>query len=823
MAMWNVRRGCCASLRLAVLSLLLLGAGIIFEHPASADTAAFDLSGPRVEMTVSRGGKSLPIADVPNLQPGDQLWIHPDFPDQQSARYLLIVAFLQGSTNPPPENWFIKAETWNRQVREEGIRVTVPNGAQQPLIFLAPETGGDFSSLRSAVRGKPGAFVRASQDLNAASLERSRLDKYLDEVRATSTMDPSALKERSALLARTLGIKVNEDCFDKPAEQQASCLMDNSDQLVLDDGHTESMAAALTSGPSSDLIGTLSTTPLAGGGSFSPYVGAVVDMVRIFGNIHSPEYQYIPALALPKKDELMLKLNNPPSFRKPMSVLVVALPAVQAAQMPPLRPVSTDQVFCLGQTSLVLPVEGAPLVFSTEAAHEFVLHLQTKAGQSVDLPATADAAKGGFLIDTKTLSTDNLDSSVTGTLQGLWGFDKFNGPSFHLENPHSAKWQVPAADQSALIVGRTDTLHLQSECAVCAEKVSVTDQAGKDLKATWKIAKPNEIEVEVPLTDESAGSIRMNVKQFGLADPDVVPLQAYSEAAHLDSFTIHAGDGQGVLVGTRLDEVKSVEISGVRFVPAALTREDQEDQLQLSAANAALVASLQAEQKTTADVNLKDGRDLNLQTTVEPPRPKVTLVSKSVQPGPTPSAVHLANQDELPQAGRMSFFLKSVVPDKFVRSEKIEVATEDDSFHVMLSIADGNLMLQDSETMLAVLDPLKSFGASAFGPLRFRPIDEDRKGDWQPLGNLVRVPTLKQIRCPDSPDQNCTLSGTNLFLIDSVASDAQFTHTVPVPVGFAGDSLMVPRPNGTLLYIKLRDDPATVDTAILPVIPDEQP
>jgi hypothetical protein len=57
-----------------------------------------------------------------------------------------------------------------------------------------------------------------------------------------------------------------------------------------------------------------------------------------------------------------------------------------------------------------------------------------------------------------------------------------------------------------------------------------------------------------------------------------------------------------------------------------------------------------------------------------------------------------------------------------------------------------------------------------------------------------------------SPDKQCTLSGTNLFLIDSVASDAQFQQAVLVPHGFADSTLSVPRPNGTLLFINLRDD-----------------
>src|SRR5271154_3482659 len=207
--------------------LCLLAALIAVPTFARADGNNFDLVGPRLEMKVTRNGKPLPISDVANLQPGDRLWLHPDFPDDQSARYLLIVAFLRGATNPPPENWFIKAETWTKQVREEGIVVTVPQDAQQALLFLAPETGGDFTSLRSAVRGRPGVFVRASQDLNQASLDRSRLEAYLDDVNATSNEDPAELKERSVLLARTLNIKVDQQCFDKPSEQQAPCLTQN--------------------------------------------------------------------------------------------------------------------------------------------------------------------------------------------------------------------------------------------------------------------------------------------------------------------------------------------------------------------------------------------------------------------------------------------------------------------------------------------------------------------------------------------------------------------------------------------------------------------
>ena len=131
----------------------------------------------------------------------------------------------------------------------------------------------------------------------------------------------------------------------------------------------------------------------------------------------------------------------------------------------------------------------------------------------------------------------------------------------------------------------------------------------------------------------------------------------------------------------------------------------------------------------------------------------------------------------------MTFFLKTEIPESFPRTEKIEVASVDSSFDILLSVADGNLILQDSQMVMAMLDPLKNFGTSAFGPLRFRAIDPNgEKGDWQPLATLVRIPSLKEVLCPDTPDKQCKLTGSNLFLIDSVASDPQFTHTISVPI-----------------------------------------
>src|SRR6202023_735428 len=163
------------------------------------------------------------------------------------------------------------------------------------------------------------------------------------------------------------------------------------------------------------------------GGSYSPYVGAIVDLAKILESFHTPDYQYIPSLALPKQEQLNLRLNNPPSFGNPKAVLVVGLPAVEAVQLPPLRPVHAGEVLCLEKPSLVLAVEGAPLVFSTDIGHHFVLEFKDKGGAEVKLPAHADAVRGGFVIDAHELEGRELAPEVTGTLRGSWGFEAYEG------------------------------------------------------------------------------------------------------------------------------------------------------------------------------------------------------------------------------------------------------------------------------------------------------------------------------------------------------------------------------------------------------------
>ncbi len=785
-----------------------------------ADGQPFDLAGPKVDVHVKRGDVTLPISETPNLLPGDRLWIHPDLPDSQATHFVLVVVFLRGSTNPPPPEWFTRVETWTRDVRDEGVFVKVPAEAQQALIFLAPETGGDFTTLRNAVRGRPGLFVRAAQDLQAASWERMRLDAYLNDVKVTSQFDPAELKTRTEMAARSLGIKVNESCFQKPADQQASCLSQNSEGIVLDDANAQTLVAQLASGSTLDLMNQLSYTTMGGGGAYSPYIGAIVDTARILSSLHTAHFQYIPALALPQTDSLNLRLNMPPSFINPKSVVVVALPPIGNSRPEPLHPVNPSESFCAMKPGLVLPAEGAPLVFATEMAHDLDLHIESGSAKhaTLDVPLTADPGKGG-LVPTKPLSA-LPGGELTAVVRGKWGFDNWEGPRFQLVSAQPGKWTLAALDQSALVVGRDDTLHIGGTSTVCVEKVEALTAGKATLALEWKSPKPGTLVVTVPLKDASPGPVSVAVYQLGLAEPDRLKMEAYDAEASLEGLTLNAGDETALLKGTRLDEVAKAQIDGIALTPSILNRVGDLDGLLMTAGGS--TASLVPGKHYVAHVDLKDGRVLTAPVTVDAPRPQVMLLSKGVQNevSAPQSPVQLGSGDDLPIDGRLVFFLKSVVPQSFPRDEKVEVAAGDSSFHTMLTFSDGGLMLEDAQTVVGSLDPLARFGGSAFGPVRVRVLSADgATGDWESLGTLVRLPGFTALRCPRSPAKPCVLSGTNLFLATSFAATPDFGDPDDVPPQFTGTQLAVPHPVGGVLYVKLRDDPATAQTLTLPVTP----
>jgi hypothetical protein len=88
-----------------------------------------------------------------------------------------------------------------------------------------------------------------------------------------------------------------------------------------------------------------------------------------------------------------------------------------------------------------------------------------------------------------------------------------------------------------------------------------------------------------------------------------------------------------------------------------------------------------------------------------------------------------------------------------------------------------------------------------------------------PLGTLVRLPGFKELRCPRAAAKPCLLVGSNLFLAASFSATQAFDDPVEVPPDFTGTQIVIPHTTNGVLYLKLRDDPATVQTLTMTVTP----
>jgi hypothetical protein len=485
-----------------VLSLSA-GLSILSASAALADPAPFDLAGPDIRISVTRHGATLPIAAVPHLAEGDKVRVEAALPSDESAHYLLIAAFLRDPTNPPPSGWFDKAEAWKRAGHGGGpIELTVPANAQHLVLFLAPETGGDFKTLRDAVQARPGAFVRAAQDLEQASLDRSRYDAYLSEIKRISTTQPDALAHLAPVVADSLHIKINEACLQRQPELQANCLLDSKQSVVM--GSDDSSGSASLSASATDLALSLSASPAGGFGYFSPYISAVRDIVGIFGAMRTAKYQYIPALGAAHDDRLSLALNTPPSFANPKSVLMAALPAVKPAPPPVLHTAAGSDAACLGVKSATLAMAGAPLLYATAYAHDLTLRVHLKSGD-LDLPLTPDAAHGGLVIGQPATPPQGLSGPVRATVHGQWGFDAFTGPEVTLQSAGGWQWKPdgePKGDGQLLMTGAP---------AACVSGVTMAPAHGSAAPVAWKPSGERGLAVTLPPSPGKAEPVTLAI------------------------------------------------------------------------------------------------------------------------------------------------------------------------------------------------------------------------------------------------------------------------------------------------------------------------
>ena len=162
---------------------------------------------------------------------------------------------------------------------------------------------------------------------------------------------------------------------------QYNCLTQTGTQTLLDDGHGQTIVASLASGATQ----TSSTQPATPDGGRRPLQRVRRSRRRSRPHHERPAHRALPVHSrhrLPQGREPQPAPQHSASFNNPKSVIVIGLPAIQASTPPPLRPADPKHISCLLNPSVVLPVEGAPLVFSTSFAHDLVLHSINGPGSS---------------------------------------------------------------------------------------------------------------------------------------------------------------------------------------------------------------------------------------------------------------------------------------------------------------------------------------------------------------------------------------------------------------------------------------------------------
>ena len=794
-----------------IVRYLCLAALLATAVLAQAAPSPFDLAGPRLNVAVTRNGSTLPLEWVPNLAEGDRISIKLDLAAGHDDRFRMVAAFLRGAVDRPPEAWF--HDTVTGKTKGGDLSLVVPKGAQQLVLFVLPEGGAGKNAIVSAVRKQPGAFVRAVQDLNQASLDRARLDTFLDLLVQAGRQDPASVNAASQVLTRSLAIKLKAECLQQPVELQAACLTGDRETLLFADTHSSALADTLTGAPA-DLAFQLSATPQAGYGSYSSYIGVVRDIFRLFGAFQSSQLQFVPAVGKMADSGITLLLNTPLSFAKPASVMVIGLPAIEAAKPPPLQPAPGAPLLC-AMPGAVLPVEGAPLVYATRYAHEMLLRAAPDGSTPFDIPVHADARRGGFVLD-QALPDGTVGATIDARLAGQWGFTAFDGPRFRLSNPRVNRWA--AAPHSSLVVGRGNTVTLTGDGGGCLDGVTMTRGDAPAQPLTWKQDGPNTIVVDVPLDKALPGPVTLTITGAAQSTPVRLTLPALQEVGRIDGITYAAGDEAAVLTGSRLDQVQEVKTGKTVWRPGSLTRAANADRLTLIPIDPSVAQTFAAGARVTGDVTFAGDRRKTISLTVAPPRPSPALLHRRVTPhadaGTLPIA--LRPDDAFAQDSRVTFAFRLDAGTLLTGRESIEIATMAGGATARI-VAGQGYDLQDATTGIVTFVPGEALGVSAYGPLRFRIVRDGDASRWTPLGTAVRLPAVQAVAC--ATPTRCTLTGSRLFLIAAVAGNERFDAAQTIADGYtdAAIATTLPAPaDAGKLYLRLRDAADAVGVVTIP-------
>ena len=136
-----------------------------------------------------------------------------------------------------------------------------------------------------------------------------------------------------------------------------------------------------------------------------------------------------------------------------------------------------------------------------------------------------------------------------------------------------------AGDESALVIGREDTIHLRAAHAQCVAELFLRDGSGKQTRLAFKSTGAGELEVKVPLQDAPSGDFAILVQDLGAEHPHRFPCMPTPRPAGWRASRCTRATRRGSSAATALDEVDGLVIRGIDFSPGTLSATNGRDEL----------------------------------------------------------------------------------------------------------------------------------------------------------------------------------------------------------------------------------------------------
>ncbi len=265
--------------------------------------------------------------------------------------------------------------------------------------------------------------------------------------------------------------------------------------------------------------------------------------------------------------------------------------------------------------------------------------------------------------------------------------------------------------------------------------------------------------------------------------------------------------------------------TGSRLLPSTLNRVENLDQLLMNARRVhgepgtrqAVCGARGTERRPRAE---------SAASTVDPPRPRGRIAQQRRSGGWRRSAAARATGQPGRSASRRTAGLLSQVRRAgglSPRRERSKWPRPTPAFTPCWRLSDGSLMLEDARYRSGpAWSRSRASAPRHSGRCACAPIAADgAAGRLGSAGDVCAHARIQGIALPAMPSAKpCMLSGTDLFLAASFASTLRRSTTRRMfRPQFTGTQLVVPHPVNGVLYLKLRDDPATVQTLTLPVTP----